>query len=410
MCCNAHRLLFFKHTTTIYMNILASISLKIRRNYRILRRNEWYKLTAQVFGKFFETFRQFPLSSFAIGYLFITMAFCYWPISHQWIFGFMMMTLPFAVLTGLAASAYLVFKKQRVLASTGFIWLLLAFPIMKRLVGNGSEKLFNDNRGSLKVLSFNSASFSGFPSDFKNWADLKADIACFQEYIPNAKLESQYAQKAECTNFQDGQNRTVGLALLSQYPIVKQYGKIWSRPNAPNVNGFLYADIVYHQDTVRIVNTHFWSMGVRIENAYEALRKGDIRTFGRELSDTFTRLKDGFKARNEQIEEVEQYVAGSRYPVIICGDFNETPFGYAYGKLSLTFQNAFEEAGQGLGFTLNRNPYFVRIDQQFFSSDWEVKSCKTVSSVPFSDHFPLVAQYVLSKSTKDIGLLALNNR
>ena len=102
--------------------------------------------------------------------------------------------------------------------------------------------------------------------------------------------------------------------------------------------------------------------------------------------------------RDKQVAEVESYVVGSKYPVIICGDFNETPFSYTYGKLSLNFRNAFEEAGQGLGFTLNRHPYCVRIDQQFFSADWQVQSCKTIPTIDFSDHFPVMAQYILKKT------------
>jgi endonuclease/exonuclease/phosphatase family metal-dependent hydrolase len=230
-------------------------------------------------------------------------------------------------------------------------------------------------------------------------AALRADIACFQEYSPNKIVETQYANNiVKLTRF-DG-NKLIGLALFSQYPILQQYGKVWDRKNQPNINGFLCADIAYQQDTVRVVNVHLWSMGVRINLAFDALKKGKVSVFGAELYDSFCRLKEGFEKRDEQMREVESYVSGSKYPVIICGDFNETPFGYSYGKLKLSFQNAFEEAGQGLGFTLNRQPYFARIDQQFFSSEWHVQSCKTMSGINISDHFPVVANYILKKSLK----------
>ena len=66
------------------------------------------------------------------------------------------------------------------------------------------------------------------------------------------------------------------------------------------------------------------------------------------------------------------------------------------------FKNAFEEVGKGLGFTLNRQPYCVRIDQQFFSSEWNVQSCHTLSDITMSDHFPVIAQYTL-KSSADLA-------
>jgi endonuclease/exonuclease/phosphatase family metal-dependent hydrolase len=163
--------------------------------------------------------------------------------------------------------------------------------------------------------------------------------------------------------------------------------------------------VVYGNDTVRIVNTHLWSMGVRVNKVFDAFKQGEIRKFFFEVADTIKRQKNGFNARDEQVSEVESYVAGSKYPVIICGDFNEIPFSYTYGKLSLNFENAFEEVGQGLGFTLNRHPYCVRIDQQFFSADWQVQSCKIIATITFSDHFPLMAQYILKKTNNSIPKL-----
>lgn len=360
---------------------------------------------AEIFSEMFleiahsiaKTFRQFPIAYTAIIYLFITMAFCYYPIFDHWIAGFIMMSFPIAILCGLLSSCFLFIKKQKVIATVGLFWILLTVPLIKRTVGIGNGETNFDPVASLKVLSFNGESFGQSNKNDNYWASLQADIACFQEYSPNPIIEAQYANNiVKLTPFD--KNRLIGLALFSRYPILKHYGKVWDRKNQPNINGFLCADIAYNQDTVRVVNVHLWSMGVRINLAIDALKKGHLKTFGIELFDSFCRLKEGFEKRDEQMKEVESYVSGSQYPVIICGDFNETPFGYSYGKLKLSFKNAFEEAGQGMGFTLNRQPYFARIDQQFFSSDWQIQSCKTMSGITISDHFPVVASYILKKS------------
>ena len=357
-----------------------------------------------------KTFKKYPRSYAAISYLFIAMAFCYYPIFDHWLTGFIMMSLPIAILGGLIASSYLLYRRQKLIASVGFIWVLMTFPIIKRIVGIGNGKMEVSANPSLKVLSFNSESFGEENTNAVNWASLKSDIACFQEYSYNENIESQYTAKmVKLTTFDN--DRHIGLALFSQYPIVNQYSRIWDRKTQPNINGFLCADIAYKEDTVRVVNVHLWSMGVRVNQITDALKQGNVKLFAKEVFDTFSRLKQGFEERNEQIKEIESYVSGSKYPVIICGDFNEIPFGYTYGKLSLTFKNAFEEAGQGLGFTLNRHPYFVRIDQQFYSSDWKVQSCKTMSGIKISDHFPVVAQYVLKKSLdKPANLVAVDHR
>ncbi|GAB3898818.1 endonuclease/exonuclease/phosphatase family protein [Spirosoma agri] len=342
-------------------------------------------------------YRQYPVAYTTLSYLFVTMAFCYYPVASHWLTGFIMMSLPLAIPGGLIACVYLLYKQQTMIASAGLIWIVFSFVVVKRLMGFNVGEIKISQAQTLNVLSFNSETF---PKTINNGFDaspLKADIACFQEYSPTSQIERQYSSKIEkLTCFDKG--REIGLALFSNYPIVNQYGRIWNRTHAPSINGFLCADIAYGADTIRVVNVHLWSMGVRTNQAMDALKAGKLGVFTSEVFDTFSRLKEGFENRNEQLQEVESYVVGSRYPVIICGDFNETPMGYSYSKLSQNFRNAFEEAGQGLGFTLNRHPYCVRLDQQFVSSDWHIKACQTLSSLSFSDHFPVLAQYVLKKS------------
>ncbi|OIN58577.1 endonuclease/exonuclease/phosphatase family protein [Arsenicibacter rosenii] len=343
-------------------------------------------------------YRQFPKAYAMLGYLFLTMAFCYSPIVGHWLTGFVMMTLPVAIIAGFITCLYLWRKGQHIIATAGLIWVLCSLPVVKRLIGGlGTPAQELTSAKKLNVLSFNSESFGDDHTSAATLKALKADIACFQEYTPNRRIEQQYAdQMAKLTCFDN--NREVGLALFSQYPIINQYGRIWNRAGGPNINGYLCADIVYGRDTVRVVNVHLWSMGVRVNTVFEALSDGKMMAAAEALYDTFDRLREGFEKRDEQIQEVEAFVAGSRYPVIICGDFNETPFSYSYGQLSKRFSNAFEVAGKGMGFTLNRHPYCVRIDQQFFSADWYVTSCQTISDITVSDHFPVMAQYVLKKS------------
>ncbi|GAB4034423.1 endonuclease/exonuclease/phosphatase family protein [Spirosoma gilvum] len=352
-----------------------------------------YRTLAQLTAFFLHKYREFPFSYTALGYLFFSMAFCYYPVVDHWLGGFVMMSLPIAILGGFVACVYLFRKHQTAVAMAGMIWVLFSFVVVKRLLGTDSGATNMSQAQTLNVLSFNSETFQN-GSDL---AALKADIACFQEYSPNRQIERQYSAKVEKLTCFD-KDREVGLALFSKYPIINRYGHIWNRSAGPDINGFLCADIAYGADTIRVVNVHLWSMGVRTNLAVEALKSGHLIQFATELIDTFHKLKEGFEHRNEQFLEVESYVAGSRYPVIICGDFNETPIGYSYGKLRQNFKNAFEEAGQGLGFTLNRHPYCVRIDQQFVSNDWAIKTCQTLSGVSFSDHFPVLAQYVLKKS------------
>src|SRR5207253_1111688 len=101
-----------------------------------------------------------------------------------------------------------------------------------------------------------------------------------------------YAAKVEKLTCFD-RDREIGLALLSKYPIVNQYGRIWNRTQGPDINGFICADIAYGTDTIRVVNVHLWSMGVRTSQAMDALKAGHVGDFCVEVFDTFHRLKEG---------------------------------------------------------------------------------------------------------------------
>ena len=67
-------------------------------------------------------FNQFPKSYSFLIYLFVAMSFCYYPIFNHWIAGFIMMTLPIALLFGFFASGFLWFKKQKMIATIGMVW------------------------------------------------------------------------------------------------------------------------------------------------------------------------------------------------------------------------------------------------------------------------------------------------
>lgn len=340
-------------------------------------------------------FRRFPVAYAMLGYLYVATAFCYYPVSKHWLSAFIMMSLPLAMFAGALASIHLFRKGQKTVAAAGLVWLVCSLLVVKRLVGTPDTTMVWQNSRPLKVLSYNSETLpvSTVTTGRKSWLDV--DIACFQEFTPSSEATWQFIDGVlQLSDF--GAGRKAGLALFSKYPIIAQYGRIWHRTQGPDINGFICADIAYGADTIRVVNVHLWSMGIRTSQAVEALREGQLSYFWSEMVDTFHRMKEGFEYRNEQLLEVETYVAGSRYPVIICGDFNEMPIGFSYGKLRQNFRNAFEEAGQGLGFTLNRHPYCVRIDQQFVSSDWIVRKCEVLSHIEVSDHFPVVAQYALA--------------
>ncbi|GAB3511205.1 hypothetical protein GCM10027442_20680 [Emticicia fontis] len=237
----------------------------------------------------------------------------------------------------------------------------------------------------------------------RNALNINADIKCVQElfnvdYIPEFRMIQKfrnthpYYTYVHSTPGNDKGQGSIGLAIFSKYPIIRKEEKHWSI----NHNGLLSADIVVEKDTIRVINIQLRSMGVRVNKVLDA---GDDKEKAKKEAKTiYNQLKEGFTDRIIQMIELELWIKNSPYPIILAGDFNEVPYGYTYGRTRKYLKNAFEEKGKGFGFTYHRSPGFLRIDNQFYDDKYfELKSFKTYSEVPYSDHYPIWGNYILKK-------------
>ncbi len=290
--------------------------------------------------------------------------------------------------------------------------LLLGFPMLKRTVQFNSPQNIG-SKHDFSVLNYN---VSGFWSDeyyqSKNpdktvraihfAADFDADIKCFQDFYnwdetPITGSIKRISRKgtpffvaAKPKEISVENQGGLGLIIFSKYPLKLVLRETFGAAG----NGILVADMDFKGKTIRIINTQLQSTGVRVGKVV----MGDRNTFKKESRSLLSSLKHGFERRFAQVDRLEQLVQESPHPVLLCGDFNEVPYGYAYGKIRNRLNNAFEEAGYGFGATLNRSPRFVRIDQQFYSDSLLVKSFETLNEVDNSDHFPIYAEYEVRKT------------
>ena len=50
------------------------------------------------------------------------------------------------------------------------------------------------------------------------------------------------------------------------------------------------------------------------------------------------KINEGNKIRVNQIEIINQNISNSPYPVILCGDMNDSPHSYAYNKINIEYE------------------------------------------------------------------------
>jgi len=264
----------------------------------------------------------------------------------------------------------------------------------------------NDKEGTFSVMSYNIRMFNYFESRTNKGSEkpllgfIKSkhpDILCLQEIyltgnitqkdveIKNS-LGGKYYSHTKLLG--KGKNKFFGIATYTRFPIIGR-GEI-VHPHSSSLS--IYTDIVVRKDTFRVFNNHLQSFRLkRMEQSFmeEMIDSEDKQTMD-ELKSLSVSLKEGFRRRALQAQVVKNYINRSPYPVIIIGDFNDTPVSYSYRKIRKGLNDSFVKSGFGAGFTYRGNYPPNRIDYILFDDNL-VSTNFEILKVKFSDHYPIIA-------------------
>jgi len=307
---------------------------------------------------------------------------------------------------------WLVFRRWYFLAS--LLVILIGYQHVGNLFQwNNTNKSLPEQGLNLKVLNYNVRNFDlynygpGWTLNFTNrnkiynyLAREDYDIIFFQEFVHDRtrKFKTldtlstflrarhahfEYTRSSKDVNF-------FGLATFSAYPIVNK-GKILFQTSAGNL--CIYSDLKIGYDTIRVYNLHFESIGLSaedhmfVENMINIAQDSEDQKFGEHGRRIIARLRRAFESRASQAEAVADHISNSPYPVILGGDFNDTPSSYVYHKMSRNLDDAFK-SGRGMGRTyIGAIPSF-RIDYIMHSDDFKAYNYLT-GREEYSDHYPV---------------------
>jgi endonuclease/exonuclease/phosphatase family metal-dependent hydrolase len=267
------------------------------------------------------------------------------------------------------------------------------------------RKPSGNKEGTFKVMSYNLRLFNFFEnkntnSEKKVLAFLKVqqpDILFLQEFYlignPDQKdmavrtaLGGKYYSHMKVIG--SGKNRYYGIATYSKYPVINK-GEI-IHPGSSSLS--IYTDIVIQKDTFRIFNNHLQSFRLkRMERSFlEEMTTPDELEKRDEVKNLAVILKRGFIMRAHQSEVVKVRINNSPYPVIVAGDFNDTPISYSYRRIRNGLNDSFVNSGYGAGFTYKGNYPPNRIDYILYDNALDCKYFEIIK-VRFSDHYPVTA-------------------
>lgn len=323
-----------------------------------------------------------------------------------WIIAFFGLAYPILVIINILFIAYWAVQlKKRAFYSMivilcGWIQLHSFFQISLKYVDDSSKKL-------IKIMSYNVKVF-----DLYNWthnketkakifsliADEGADIMCFQEFF--SRDSSEFDNLDSLITFQKAKfvhveyTTTVqrihhwGIATFSKYPIIAK-GKVDFGYKSNNI--CIYTDIKTARDTIRVYNMHLQSIAFGADDYQymDDIEKNKKREDIVHSKNIGKRLKRAFIKRAKQADLIRESISKSPYPVIVCGDFNDTPASYTYSTISTNLNDAFIEAGNGFGKSYTGKFPSFRIDYILHSPVFNAYEFRTVHE-ELSDHYPIV--------------------
>ena len=260
----------------------------------------------------------------------------------------------------------------------------------------------------VKIMSYNVRLFDLYNPDFQEAKKNKnkiiqyivkqnPDIACFQEFY-HQDVPTKFTTKDTLTqllNTRDYHERykhvkwgrkNYGICILSKYEMIEK-GDIVFPEDEPTYNYCIYADIVTPEDTIRVYNIHLQSIRLQLDD-YAVFENAQKEEESSNIFTVITKVKKAYPIRARQTKLLIEHIKNSPHPVVVCGDFNDTPMSYTYNQFNSLLTDAFRNSSFGIGKTYAGKIPAGRIDYIFHSS--KLGSCDfEIQNESISDHYAI---------------------
>jgi len=326
---------------------------------------------------------------------------------HCWPIAFIGLAFPLFWILCLL-SALILIKNRR-----WFIFMLIALvattPMMLK---HFNLPVFKSSQqvDEYTILTYNVHGFAGVRNgkssydrqiqihDFVN--KISPSVVCIQEYAMKSRKHARYIEylnnglklpNKHLSDF-DAEYKGTSYTFLtaSKYPIILQ-GNIFTMES--EICG-IFSDIQFPEGVVRVYNIHLQS--VKLINEKRLLRPhrnpGIFKDFVTPINGAISKLKKAFPARAYEAWMIGESIRQCPYPVIVAGDFNDTPASYSYEKLCKNMNDAAVNRSFGFQRTYSESLYPIRIDHVLADKSLEVTSYER-RKIYLSDHFPVIAGF-----------------
>lgn len=284
------------------------------------------------------------------------------------------------------------------LSATAIVVRFSFLPLFFQVGGTLEVSAAADN---VKVMTFNSHNFAGLDSDTLMTKDSGAvlflsildeeepDVLCIQECFAPCNEQVNLIDSLKARGYRHyygvhGDNPKAASLLFSRCRIVQGHDM--------DHKSKFYADIVKNGHKFRVCCVHLdsYQLGEADKASLDNLTGLHPDSSTHKLVDKFVETTRRHQA--EWNDELLPLIEKTKVPIIVAGDFNDTPASYIYQQITHHLNDPYVEQGRGFGTTYHGPFPAFRIDFIFHSPELEALSYKRVKT-NISDHYPIVAQF-----------------
>lgn len=286
------------------------------------------------------------------------------------------------------------------------IALLVAIPGISKSYSFGKKV---ENKKGIRVMSYNLHLFRGFEGKTGTETDANAIIGIVREQSPDLLCCQEFGwykrniSRNQCiAMFSDSigmpyvyynkKSNFGGNVIFSKYPIEKvTTGGGFSNEET---YGVLVEVDAGEKGKFYLANVHLVSNMIT-KNELDVLTSTPenqqlLDTVGKSV---YHKLQKGYIARSDEVKEMLQGIPEVDLPVILCGDFNDTPLSYTYRRIQKAgYSDAFLSVGRGIKPTFAGKLPLIRID--YFWVNDKVKPLQFIRyRQKMSDHYPILLDF-----------------
>lgn len=284
--------------------------------------------------------------------------------------------------------------------------LLVAVPGIMRSFSNGKAH----DGGDIRIMSYNVQIFHDLYDSKKKTLDVvhgvvemvrenHPDVLCIQEFgnymtkTSRSELIRMFGEFVEMPyHYYHKKAYFGGNVIFSKYPV----SAISDNTSFGNEND--YGAVAQIDAGVKgkflVVCSHLTSFRLTKEElsllSEPGNTKEEVQEYGKSI---VVKLRNAYRKRSRQVNELLADIPHDGRPILLCGDFNDTPLSYTYHQIKKAgFTDGFVETGKGIGHTYAGKLPLLRIDYIWCNEQIQPMRFKRLR-FKGSDHYPVMLDF-----------------